>query len=383
MLRPFSLRLAARPAAPRHTARWLMALATGTCLLPAALGAQEPASTERVHVVKEGDTLWDLARVYLNDPFLWPEIYRINTAVVEDPHWIYPGERLQLPGSGELGPPPLISVDDEAGGPILSSGPSVFTQTVSQRRTTTGTSERRGIMGRQATTAVREGEFDAAPYAVQQDRQRGAGRILRTHELSGIQEAKERERLRLEERVYIMPPVGAQPVAGTRYLAYRNGPELENGGRVIIPTAVVEVVTPGGDNEASLARIANIYDDLKISQGLLPIETFEMAVGVQPQGGTYDLTGNVVWIKDDAVLPTLQRYILLSATSRDGVKMGDQFTVVRSRDRTEDGVAIPEQPVAIAQVVRVTEYGATAIVIEHQQPVLKTGLLARMTARMP
>ena len=383
MLRPLSPRLAARAISPRHPARWLMALAAGSCLLPAALGAQEPATTERVHVVKEGDTLWDLARVYLNDPFLWPEIYRINTSVVEDPHWIYPGERLQIPsGSGEAGPPPLISVDDQDGGPILSTGPSVFTQTVSNRRTTTG-GQRRGIMGREATTAVREGEFHAAPFAVERGGQQGAGRILRTHEMSGIQEAEGRERLRVEERIYIMPPVGAQPTAGTRYLAFRNGPELDNGGRVLIPTAVIEVITPGGDNEASLARIAQIFDDIKLSQGLLALETFDMPVGTQPQGGVYEPTGKVVWIKDDAVLPTLQRYILLSATSRDGVKLGDQFTVVRRRDRTDDGVVIPEQPIAVAQIVRVTEYGATAIVIEHQQPSLKTGLLARMTARMP
>ena len=361
-----------------------MALAAGSCLLPAALSAQEPASTERAHVVKEGDTLWDIARTYLNDPFLWPEIYRINTAVVEDPHWIYPGERLQLPGgSGELGPPPLISVDDQEGGPVLTSGPSVFTQVMSQRRGPAAPSQRRGIMGREATTAVREGEFHAAPFAVERNGQNGAGRILRTHEMSGIEEAEGRERLRVEERIYIMPPVGAQPSAGTRFLAYRHGPELENGGRVIIPTAVIEVITPGSSSEASLAKVADIYDDLKISQGLLAIENFDMPVGVQPQGGVYEPTGRVVWVKDDPLLPTLQRYILLSATTRDGIKLGDQFTVVRSREHTDDGIAIPEQPIAIAQVVRVTDFGATAIVIQHTQPALKTGLLARMTARMP
>ena len=379
MSQPSSLLRAARAVAPRRHSRWLLALAAGSCLLPAAMHAQEPAE-ERVHVVRKGDTLWDLARTYLNDPFLWPEIYRINTAVVEDPHWIYPGERLQLPGSMGDGPPPIIMMDDQ-GGPALASGPSVFSRTVSGPRTTRP--PRAGILGREATTAVREGEFRAAPFAVERGAQRGAGRIARSHEMSGIQQAEGRERLRLEERIYIMPPVGGQPAAGTRYLAYRDGPDLDNGGRVLIPTGVVEVLTPGAPNEAALARIVRVFDDIKIDQRLMALEGFDMPVGITPQGGVYEPTGEVVWIKDNPVLPTLQRYLLLSATSRDGVRLGDQFTVVRRQERTETGIAIPEQPIAVAQVVRVTDFGVTAIVIEHDQPSLKTGLLARMTARMP
>lgn len=48
------------------------------------------------HTVARGDTLWDLARTYLGDSTRWPEIYNLNTNIVADPHWIYPGQALKI-----------------------------------------------------------------------------------------------------------------------------------------------------------------------------------------------------------------------------------------------------------------------------------------------
>lgn len=60
-----------------------------------------------IHIIVPGDTLWDLAGKYLENPFLWPQIWDVNRYVT-DSHWIYPGDPLVIPGKpiviGEKGP---------------------------------------------------------------------------------------------------------------------------------------------------------------------------------------------------------------------------------------------------------------------------------------
>jgi len=50
----------------------------------------------RVHIVERGDTLWDLAQRYYNNPFLWPQIWDANK-YVPNAHWIYPGDPIVIP----------------------------------------------------------------------------------------------------------------------------------------------------------------------------------------------------------------------------------------------------------------------------------------------
>jgi len=56
------------------------------------------------YIIVKGDTLWDLAGKWLDDPFLWPQVWDENRYIL-DSHWIYPGDPLVVPGRPTVVPP--------------------------------------------------------------------------------------------------------------------------------------------------------------------------------------------------------------------------------------------------------------------------------------
>ena len=54
-----------------------------------------PKGTE-LHIIVRGDTLWDLSNHYLQNPFLWPQLWDANR-YIENPHLIYPGDPVSIP----------------------------------------------------------------------------------------------------------------------------------------------------------------------------------------------------------------------------------------------------------------------------------------------
>ena len=47
------------------------------------------------YTVKQGDTLWDISGLYLAQPWLWPQLWKLNPQL-DNPHLIYPGDVLSL-----------------------------------------------------------------------------------------------------------------------------------------------------------------------------------------------------------------------------------------------------------------------------------------------
>jgi hypothetical protein len=371
-------------------------LATSLCLplvaraqvTPVAEGAQ--AVGPRTHTVREGETLWEIARLYLRDPFLWPEVYRLNTSVVEDPHWIFPGEQLALPDAAATVSPIITAAaappttPEDVGPPTVSEGPTIFRQGTAPRPRPTPIAGRRTsrVDVRIPPPPIREWEYYAAPWVEAVGGPRDYGRILMTSEIQGIGARIDRTHIQLSEKIYITTPASVAPQRGDRYLVYSLGPQLPGLGQVVLPTGIVEVLVAGAEGEATTVRVVKQFDEIGPEHRVTLLDPLVMPASNELTAVGEGLTTDIRWMQNTPLLPTIQQYVVLGASARDGVQLGDRFTFLRGRTRF-NGTAIPEEEIAEAQVIRVTDRGVTAIVIDQTHPSIREGMMARLTAVTP
>jgi len=364
----------------RQRGRLIRVTATAAIAVAAisqTLVGQEPASAlPKTHTVKRGDTLWDISKTYLGDAFLWPEIYRLNTDIIEDPHWIYPNEVLKLPGQHAkvvaVAPPqaaPSAAPKAPTPAPVVAQTPARDTATPPLVQT--------------PKSPVRVGEYTAAPWVDERKGPSGSGYIMQAVDIPGIASV-ERLQLHLYDKVFVSPPAGSS--AGRQvYLAYRLGPFIEDFGQIVIPTGLIEVARIAPEGEASVGRVVKMYGPVVQGQRLIPYDTAAAVVLGRAAPVSNGSAGKVRWILREPVLPSLQNYVVLDISKRDGVNVGDQIELYQPRQRaTEDReLALPEVSIARAQVLRVTQYGATAIITAQEQPKIQEGTSARVAAKMP
>lgn len=330
------------------------------------------------HTVKRGDTLWDIAKYYLKDPFKWPEVFHANTDIVKNPHWIYPGQVLTIEASAVK--PEIVARAIDSGNVVSqiqtrAQAPTVFSQGSLSRVAP----ELESIAKPPALT-VRQGEFEAAPFVVDEHRPLGAGKIVGAVEGLALGLSSDAG-YRLYDRIYVTGPATERLEPGMELIAAVDRATLADVGRVIEPRAVLRVDSVGARGLA-IATIVRQFGVVVADQLILPLDRSFEPTTMRPVPGTYPTTAKVLWIQGEPALPTIQTYVVLGATSATGVRPGDRFTLFDDR-KVGGRTDTPLLAAATATVVRVTPFGATALLDRQSQPSVREGMPARMTGKMP
>jgi hypothetical protein len=178
--------------------------------------------------------------------------------------------------------------------------------------------------------------------------------------------------------VFLDLPRGVAGNPGDLLLAYRLGDEISDVGQVVIPTGIIRVESSALG--MPMGRVVKQFGEIVLDQSLIQLESIPASIG-RPVAVPPGPVEKVLYVAGEPVLPTLQTYVLLSARSANGVRVGDQFTLID--DSVDPRYPAPPVPAAIAEVVRVTPYAVTAIVVDHEQPRIYPGMVARLSARAP
>jgi hypothetical protein len=164
-------------------------------------------------------------------------------------------------------------------------------------------------------------------------------------------------------------------------MVFRYGPTIEGRGRVVVPTGIVKLTAEAVNGRAP-AILMQKYEDVFSQHLVTALDTLVLQPGIAPAKVEFGVKTTVAYIYGDPVLPPVGHQLILAAGSAQGLVPGDQVTQVEMGN-DERGQPLPAQDVATVRVTRVTQWGASAIIIGQTDGGVRTGMTAVVTGKMP
>lgn len=321
-----------------------------------------------------GDALEPGAAVY-NDPYKWPAIYEANRPVVEDPHWIYPGEDIIIPNvPGTQVTTVAVETLPAEGPPQPRVGPAQDPErTVFYQAAGSGGFGLIAEFDQQRLAVPRDVSFSAPWLGPLAGEPPHIGRIV---EFSGAEDEKvPRQTAFAFDRLEVSFD-GPTPERGAQLLSFRVGRTITGTGTVLVPTGVLAVSDPimGG----AVVLVVDVFDRMQMGDFLMPLPTYALLPGARSTPSNTGADATIVGFAMDHTLQEMHDIAFLDQGSDNGVKIGDESIIV-----WVEGTGSAPVEEGRLQVISVHPDHASAQITEMRNPIFETGIRVRLDRRMP
>jgi hypothetical protein len=257
---------------------------------------QPGGGVPELHVVRRGDTLWDICFLYFNDPWQWPKIWSYNPQIT-NPHWIYPGDLVRLLPRGVFAQVPAAGTAPEAPA-------AVDALPAPQRHIEVGIKQ---------TAFVEKSDLD------------------KSIAIDGSLD--EKALLGNNDRVYLRYPSSQPPKVGDKYSIYVPDNVVKAGGKevgaYVHVLGTLEVLSVKQDKQA-LGVILQANQEIERGAKVGPLlTTFKT---VPPSAPKVDAQGTVVAMLTYDQLVGQGEVVFIDLGKSSGVAVGNRMFVVRRGD---------------------------------------------------
>jgi len=305
------------------------------------------------HVVVKGDTLWDIAGKYLNQPWLWPRIWQMNRDQINNPHWIYPGQVIVLDrASGTMRIGSAGDGSDGSQNPTVKLSPRIRSEVDSLAIPTI------------PPEAIEP--FLTRPVLIETATMNTSPRIVGS---------KERVLMGRGDEVYVSGVIDAE---ATDYLLYRPGSALKDpdDGTILAYEAIYlgtgKVVRKG---DPLTLQITSSKLEVGMGDRLLPV-TRPLPTNYAPRAPEQDVRGRVVSIYGGVAQAGRNQIVALNRGSAQGLQVGHVLALTSAgrtiTDRTNGppvSIRLPDERNGLMFVFRVFDKVSYAMIMNVVGPV--------------
>ena len=327
------------------------------------------------YLIKSGDTLWAISGLFLTSPWRWPELWGMNMSDIQNPHLIYPGQRLVLERK-----------DGRATLRLAGGGGSdaIPTETIRVSPRTRFEALDRGPLPAIKASLIEP--FLAEPIVVDAEGLSNAPRIVAAQE--------GRVLLARGDRAYARGPSGS-PLIDARgkqqaFRVFRNatplkdpssgeilGYEAQYVGKALLARSETkgEVTNAKGVTTSAITPatidIVSAKEEMRVGDRLLPEPPREL-VSYAPRAPASDVHGRVVSVYGSAVVNAAQNQVVaISLGRRDGIEPGhvlailkDGAQVVDKTDTAKPLLKLPDERNGLLMVFRSFDRVSYALVLD-------------------